>query len=94
MYVCMHVWMYACLYVRICVSVCVCMYPVYQRMSVCAAVEAAPADAADAAVVAVSATNAAAAAVVGPGHPSLSQRVAKELHSMMFGVDEFFGSPV
>ena len=62
-----------------CVSVylCVCMYPVYLRMSVCAAVEAAPADAADAAVVAVAATDAAAAAVVGPGHPSLSQRVAK-----------------
>ena len=57
--------------------ICVCMYPAYVRMSVCAAVEAAPADAADAAVVAVAATDAAAAAVVGPGHPSLSQRVAK-----------------
>ncbi len=87
------------MHVRMCVPVYlfVCMYPVYLRMRVCAAVEAAPADsadAADAAVVAVSATNAAAAAVVGPGHPSLSQRVANKLHSMMFGVDEFFGSPV
>ena len=69
--------MYACLYVRICVSVCVYVSSISAYECVCAAVEAAPADAADAAVVAVSATNAAAAAVVGPGHPSLSQRVAK-----------------
>ena len=71
--------MYGCMHVCMCVSVylCVCMYPVYLCMSVCAALEAAPADAADAAVVAVAANNAAAAAVVGPGHSSLSQRVAK-----------------
>ncbi len=84
--------MSVCAYLCICVCVYVSSISAYE--CVCAAVEAAPADAADAAVVAVSATNAAAAAVVSPGYPSLSQRVAKELHPMMFGVDEFFGSPV